>query len=265
MAKKNFELILVVGENHKEIAEKYSADTKVSEYLKMEHEKAELEQKNHLKFLESILTDKRLELEESFFENLKKQYINISQMTPFEYFKYMTKGCTYEIETVDAYSTENPNSFYKYEVCKQANLEKHGIESDFSDPFILKDGTKSYSAHVNDIDWSIKHLNEEKIFLYDKIWSLVVDGVEPQTEEEKQLKNMFFERKYYFSTNFSSKEEYLAYNCCAWFDGIATEKSFNQLDFHMTNYDWYSSFFEMYITPLKESNPLLTIYEARPL
>lgn len=231
----------------------------------MKFKKSEEEQEKHLNFLSSILTDKRLTLEEPFYDSLKNEYIKISNMSSFDYFKQMTIGCSYDDKTNDAFSIENPNAFYKYEVCKQKNLEENGQESDFSDPFILKNGTKSYSARFNDIDWSIKHLNNEKIFLYNKIWSLVVEGNKPQTEQEEELRDMFIERKHYFNTTFSSKEEYLAYNCCVWFDGVATEERFEQLDFKCSNYTWFSTFFDLYLDHLKETNPLLTIYEISSL
>ena len=264
MAKVTYRTILVIGDNHKEIAAKYSADTKVEPYIKMRFDDAEKEQKKHLKLIETILTDNRLPLSYSEYEKYKDLYLEISKMDSFEYFRMMTDGCIYDETTGDALSTLNPNAFYKYEHCQQHRLEVTGEEGSFSDPFPLKDGTKSYSAHFNEIDWGVLHQNADKMILYGRAWELVVNDDTPMTEQEEDIKERMCNRTEYFD-NFKTKEEYVNYSTSFWYWGIATEKKYEEVNYKVSDIDWCCNFYEKYIKGLEKSNPLITIYETHSL
>ena len=265
MPKIIYRTILVIGDNHQEIVKKYSADTKVKPYIKMRYEDASKERKKHLKLIENLLTDKRISLTPTQYDIFKEDYLNIRNMSDIEYFNMMTEGCTYDSETNDAYTDENPNAFYKYERCQQHRLEVTGEEGDFSDPFPLIDGTKSYSAHFNDIDWKKIHMNPRKQHLSQRVWELVIEEDEPQNEMEEQLKEKMSARIRYFTDNFNNKEEYIKHSCCLWYWGIATDKYYEEVNYKMSDLGWCTNFFDKYIKKLKKTNPLITIYEVHCL
>jgi len=159
----------------------------------------------------------------------------------------------------------NPNAFYKFERCHQHRLEVTGEEGDFSDPFPLKNGGISYSAHFNEIDWEKLHNNKKKINLNRRVWELVVENAEPNDEIEKDIKSKMFERIAYFTDNFKNKEEYVKYSTSLWYWGVATEEKYEEVNDKISAMDWCVNFYDTYIQPLKETNPLITIYEVKAL
>ena len=259
MVKNIFRTVLVIGKNHEEIIKKYSLDTKVEKYLKMKFDDAELLRQKHLDFIEKVLTNKKVILSERQKEIYKDLYLDIKDMDEFEYFQKMTDGCYYDEKTGDAYSTENPNAYYQYERCPQHRLDVTGEESDFSNPFILKDGTISYVAKVSDIDWERMHMYNTE--LYKSAWELVVDGREPKNETEKTIKDRMKNRLSYFD-NFASKEEYVIHSCSFWLYGVAKNDSYQELDYRISDKKWISEFYERFIKNLDE-NEILSIYEVK--
>lgn len=265
MAKITYRVILVAGDNPGEIVKKYSADTKVSKHVKMKFNDAEKEQKNHLKLLETILTDKRIPLTSGQYDSYKDMYLEIKGMDSFDYFREMTEGCEYDEKTGDALTEENPNAYYKYERTQQHRLEVTGDEGDFSDPFPLKNGKKSYSAHYDEIDWDKIHKNPDTIKLNDRAWELIVNDDTPKNDNEADLKKRLCKRIAYFENNFQSKEQYLNHSSSLWYWGIATDKNYEEVNYKVSDMDWVINFFDKYIKPLEETNPLITIYEVHSL
>lgn len=173
-------------------------------------------------------------------------------------------------EIVKKYSgdtVDNEKAFYKYERCQQHRLEVTGEEGDFSDPFPLKDGAISYSAHYNDIDWDKIHLNPYSIELSGRVWELIIENDEPHNDKEKEIKDRLSKRTSYFTDNFKSKEEYVQYYSSLWYYGIAQENSYNEVNTDDDDLviNWCVNFFDRFIKPLESENPLLTIYEVHSL
>lgn len=161
---------------------------------------------------------------------------------------------------------DNQNAFYKYERCQQHRLEVTGEEGDFSDPFPLKDGTKSYSARYNDIDWEKIHRNPRQLELSKRAWELVVEDSEPTNEQETLLKERMHNRLSYFTDNFTTKEVYMDYYSSLWYYGVATEEKYEEVDtWNSSILEWCINFFDKFIKPLEETNPLITIYETHSL
>lgn len=155
------------------------------------------------------------------------------------------------------------NAHYRYERCQQHRLEVTGEEGDFSDPFPLKDGWKSYSTHYNMIDWERLHNNPEKIEQYRRAWEMVVDGDEPQNENEKLYKERMINHTDYFR-NFDNIDKFLKHSTSFWHWGIATEDSYEDAS-DKDAYEWTTNFFDRFIKPLEKENPLITIYEVKTL
>ena len=171
-------------------------------------------------------------------------------------------------EIARKYSADTPNNtnaFYKYERCQQHRLEVTGEEGDFSDPFPLKDGGKSYSAHFNDIDWSKIHRNPDRIKLNDRVWELVVNDDEPKNDYEKYIKDRMYERISYFEDNFKTKEEFINHSSSLWYWGVATEDKYEEVEEDVSEMEWCVNFFDKFLKGLEETNPLITIYETHCL
>lgn len=263
MARSVFRTVLVIGDNHKEIIKKYSLDTKVEPYVRYKRDEAATLQKKQLKFLESILTNSNFTLTERQKEVYKNMYIECRDMDDFEFYLHLTEGCKYDETTGDALSTENPNSYYRAEKCYQERLvDSNGEEEGpFSNPFKLKDGSKSYIAKYNDINWEQIHMYGT--YIYQRAWELCVEDDEPTTDQEKQIKERMSNRQDYFM-NFNNCEEYVRHSCSFWTYGIATADKYEEVTFKISDKDWVAKFYDKYIKPIK-GNPTLAIYEVRSL
>ena len=263
MAKSVFRTVLVIGDNHEELIKKYSADTKVEEHVKCRLDDAEHLHKSFLKLIETILESKDLNISENQRDNYKKLYLNIKEMSDFEYYQYYTKGCRYDEETGDALTDENPNAHYRAERCYENRLRNHNEEGPFSNPFWLNDATKSYSARFNDICWKRIHMYDKETEIYKRAWELVVDDDEPKDEKEERIKANMIGKLGYF-LNFKDKDEYIRHSCSFWCYGVITENGYDEVTYQISDKDWVANFYDKYIKNIK-GNPLLTIYEVRSL
>ncbi|MBP5456176.1 MAG: hypothetical protein J6Y37_06725 [Paludibacteraceae bacterium] len=254
--------VLVIGDDPETIAKKYSADTEVESHLKLRRSDAASERQRHLSVLENILDNRDiLELSVSQIETYKSEYHTILGMDDFVYYLHKTEGCYYDVETGDAYTTENPNAHYKCERCYQNRLTKFGEEGQFSNPMWLNDGSKSYSARLDDICWERNHLYGPSLDVYRRAWEVVVDGDEPVDERERKIKAQMSPR--YF-LNFGNKDEYAIRSCSFCCYGVATEDSYTEITYKDDDAEWEMSFYDRFVKGLN-GNPLLTIYEVRSL
>ena len=160
----------------------------------------------------------------------------------------------------------NENAYYKWERCQQHRLEVTGEEGDFSDPFPLKNGEKSYSARFNDIDWEKIHRNPKQMELSKRAWELVIEDSNTTNEEEVILKKRMMNRTSYFLDNFATKEVYMQYYSSLWYYGVATEEKYEEVDtWNSSILEWCINFFDKFLKGLEETNPLITIYETHSL
>lgn len=263
MARSVFRTVLVIGDNHEEIIKKYSLDTVVEPYVRYKRDEASKLQKKHLQFLESILTNPNFTMTERQKEMYKNMYLDFKEMDDFDYYLHITDGCKYDEKTGNALSTENPNAFYRGEKCyHQRLIATNGKEeAPFSNPFKMKDGSKAYIAHYNDIDWSLNHMYGT--YIYQRAWELCVDDDEPQNEQEKKIKESMSNRLDYFM-NFKDCDEYVRHSCSFWTYGVATKDKYEEVSFKISDKEWVANFYKKYIKNIK-GNPLLAIYEVRSL
>lgn len=259
-----YRVILVIGENHEEIVKKYSLDNKLYKYVKMNINEAEEERLEHMNLIELLLTDKRVRLTSKQRDDYKDEYLRLKNLSTLDYFDEQTADCLFDENTGEAITDINPNAHYQYERCQQHRLEVTGEEGDFSDPFPLKDGTKSYSAKFNDIDWKQIHHNEHKINISKRVWELAVEDDVPKNEQEEELKSLMMKRKTYFD-NFKNCDEFVKHSTSLWYWGVATEESYTEIDHTISDYDWIVNFYDRFIEPLIKTNDLITIYEVKGL
>ena len=252
-----FRTLLVIGENHSEIAKKYSLDTQVEPYIRYRFDDVEKLHTTHMKTLEMLIKsvqDTNRELAEKY----RAMYEECREMDDFENYQQLTYGCKYD-DNGDAWSTENPNAHYQYERCYDKRIRQDQRDwGNFSNPLILKDGTLAYSALVGEIDWPKNHM--AKVDSYRAMWEICVEGREPLTEEERLIKNNFGKRKEYFK-NFKSVDEFIAHGCSFWCYGVATEDSYvcGNTD---NPIEWTTSFFDRFVKTLPDSMRI-SIYEIK--
>ena len=262
MAQQTFRIVLVVGENPQQIIKKYSADTKVEKHLFMKKEDAAKQKKRKMNIINEMINMKDDFLNSQQKEFYKGIYLDLKDMTDFEYFISVTDGCTYDETTGDAYTTTNPNAFYKYERCPQESLEQYGEESPFANPFKLKDGTISYTAKVKDIDWDKMHMSNT--LPYEIAWETVVESRKPKNEQEEKIYSFMKDKENYFTNNFKTKEEYIKHSCSFWCYGIATKNWYKEIDDTVRDIEWTSTFYDRYIKSLKDDD-VLTLYEVKAI
>jgi hypothetical protein len=238
--------VMVVGDNHKELMDKYSLDLEVDSYVRYEYLKADKYQSNSIKALDNLLSHgDEIGLEPQVKESLERRIKTLKGMTPFEYYRELTDGMYYD-ENGNALSTENPNGHWK-----TARIGKN-----FSLPLKLKDGTETYSAKASDIDWDAMN---EPTELYEAAWEMVVDGREPTNEQEERVYESMKDKSAYFS-NFKNKEDYVTYSTSYWNYAFVNKDGWVD----MVNEDerkWINNFYDRFIATI-DPNDLVTIYEC---
>ena len=255
----SFRTLLVIGDNHEEIAAKYSLDTKVPKYLRYHFDDAAKLHKQDLKFIEAHIKAAQ-DANHPMLDHFKDLYEEHLAMDDFEFYQQLTYGCTYD-ENGDAWSTENPDAHYQYEKCYDKRIRQdQRDEAPFSNPFILKDGLKVYSATKGEIDWAKVHMANTDI--YYSAWAVCVDDKEPETEDERLIKSSFSNRKEYFA-NFKNAEEYVQHSCAFWTYGVATAEKY-MCGEQETAIDWTTNFYKRFIEPASPDTRF-TLYEIKLL
>ena len=254
-----YRTLLVIGEKHLEIAQKYSLDTKVEPYIRYRFDDAEKLHIKYLKVLENMIKNTQ-NVNRKLSEKYKEMYDLYREMDDFEYYEELTAGCSYD-EDGNAWSTENPWAHYQYERCYDKRIQQdQRNEANFSNPFILKNGRKAYSALMGEIDWSKNHMNNTEI--YQSAWDICVNGKEPVTKEEKLIKQNFGRRQDYFK-NFKDADEYIKHSCSFWTYGVATANEYVCGDSEKA-IDWTTKFFDRFTKDLPDDERL-SIYEIKLL
>lgn len=255
MAETHFHTILVIGEEPEKTIAKYSSVTEVEKHLKIKRDDAPKLLNKHIKAIKSFLDSDKIKLTSRQKDYFKEAYLSLKDMDEFDYFLEITKGCTYDEETGDAYTTENPDAMYQ--------MYYIGDKCPFAEPFILNDGTTSYSTKVQDIDWSKMHMSVAKMELCKRVWALIVDEDTPTNEREEELVKNWEKNKAYFS-NFTDCDEYVKHTCSFWHYGVTDGKKFSEVDYTISDKEWVATFYDKFVKDLAPEI-LLTVCEVRKL
>lgn len=255
-----FRTLLVIGNNPEEIAAKYSLDRKVAKHKKCELNEAPKLHKNYLKELElTINALDGVHGKEELVEAYRDLYDEYSEMDDFEFFQAITFDCDYDNDG-DAVTDENPDAHYQFEKCYDERIRKdQNFEAPFSNPFILKDGTKAYSAKVDEIDWNVFHLAKSPI--YEAVWEICVEGREPETDDERTAKEVMSNRDAYFRL-FRNKDEYVWHCSAFWTYAVATKDEY--VECVGRDIDWTNNFYNRFIKPLPPDETV-TLFEIKLL
>lgn len=256
MAQSKYRTILVAGDNPEEVLKKYSSTTKVERYLKFKRDDAPKLLERHIRSIREILDNDEIvsNISDNVKEYLKELYLSLTDTDEFDYYLDITKGCYYDEETGDAYSTENPNA--KYAFYKLGNIH-------LGEPFILNNGDESFIAKIKDINWDELHMNKTKAALCKRVWQLIVEEDAPNDENEEKMVNNWNERKQYF-LNFNTCDEYIKHTCSFWHYAFATDDKYEQIDYTISDKDWVANYYDKFIKNLNPETQL-TICEVRML
>ncbi len=246
--KSRFFSLMVVGNNPQNIIEKYSRSFKTEPYVKYKYLDAKKYQDAAIKSIKAILDNAdTCGLTPNVKEALQHRIKALSSLTPFEYYRELTDGMYYD-DNGNALSEENPNA--KYVTCR--------IGRNFCLPLKLKNGSESYSAHVEDVDWNQMHKTNQEIYM--AAWEMVMEGRKPQTDEEKAIYTSMKDKTAYFG-KFDSKDDYVSYSTSYWNYAYADDKGWIDVDDNGDEKKWIDEFYERFISQLKP-NDLITIYEC---
>lgn len=240
--------IIVIGDNHTTLTEKYDASYKVEPYVVFKFSEVK-------KIRERMINERKTFLEQAGDEyNAEKEYFKLElsdweEMSDIEFYEDITTQYEIDEKTGNAITRNNPNEKYRY----------HNIARNFAIPFYLKNGEESFSARKCDIDWEKTRFTDAKP--YEIAWDTVMEGKKPKSKEERVIFDNMKERTHYFST-FGSREYYIKASTSFWAHAILSEKDgWVGLERNMPQFDWVINFYDKFIKPLPEDT-LLTIYEC---
>lgn len=249
--------ILVVGDQKNVFL--YDEDYKPGEtFIKMKYDDIDKERRKVLSSL--MVSRKKIErfgiFDVEYFDTLIKK---INEMSDAGFIVNYNPECDFDDYGNAIIEKPNIKQFYSHAVCYNDRLKLLDEEGPMASPFKLKNGKTSYIANVSDIDWSIMHGAGKE--LYSKVWAMCVDGLEPNTEEDKKIYEAMRNRKQYFS-NFSSMEDYVAVSTNFWFHAIIMENGEINVINPEKSHEWAINFYDKYIKNLKPDSQL-SIYEAK--
>jgi hypothetical protein len=258
---RQFRTLLVIGENHDEIAKMYSKETNTTDFVKYKLNDAPKLHKEHLSILETIIKTIKekpdyegKEVEISAYQDMYDSY---KEMDDFEFYQVLTQEYQHNGDG-DVIVNENPNGHYLKQKCYDEQIRANqNNEAPFVDPFILLDGTKAYSATVGEIDWDRVHLGKSPI--YEAVWEICVEGRKPTTPDEEVALNVMGNKQNYFS-NFKTKDEYVGHCSAFWTYAIATKDKY--VECNGRDVDWTNNFYESNIKHLSDDT-VISLYEIQ--
>jgi hypothetical protein len=240
---------IVAGDDHENIIKQYDANREVEQYIKMKFDTKELQK------LKSFYTElnKKLALESTTKEErdyyTEKAFL-YKTMSPLDFYYEINDDEEFDEETGDVLSSKNPKG--KFISC--------GIGLFMSIPFILKNGSTSFSARKGDIDWEKCHLANQNV--YALAWDMVMGDRKPQNEEEDLIYTNMKNREWYFM-KFGTRENYITTSTAFWgYAFVSEDIEWVEMEPHVNQFEWVSGFYDRFIKPLSDET-LLTIYECK--
>lgn len=242
-------VLIVAGDDQDNRVNGFSSSLEVAPYIVYRRDEAEKLRKSRLKALNEMMKNpSAFGVDEDY---IKDEIENAIEGDSDEFFDYFT--CIYDHdEDGNAVSRKNPDG-------KFIAATRGGS---FAQPFVLHDGTTSYSAKKSDIDWAQIHMNPEFVNLYERTWEMCVDGtVTPVSDMDKQVYQNMKDRQEYFD-NFKDKDEYVT--SCSSFWAFAFLNQFDMWldadDCPVSQFEWMSTYYDRFIKPLPDDT-VLTIFE----
>ena len=288
--------VLIIGEDIEGQLAKYDENLVMPRYVKytkeelIAKEKQEIEEYKNSTYAQYLADPVKYAEDcnnDSHLNYLKEVFPNKLTMTDEEIYQSATRW--YEEDEIgpngEVYSTYNPDSKWDwYQVGGRYAgriVVKDGVEidepsfswgwDDDTKEKVIAMGNKTDSAYKKDIDFSKMHRTEESYNDAIRYWELVVEGAEPNNEEEENTVKWSFYKPEYFTNRYKTKEKYAECNSSfsMWAvvkDGVWYEKGKMGM-FAMSNetddeaVDWEMNFFDRFIKDLPDDT-LLTVVDC---
>lgn len=242
---------IVAGDNPDELLRDYNYNKMVDEYVVYKYKDASKIKNSYIdeyeKELKATTNDFKIEAIMDEIEYLKE--ISDDEFYETLYLDNEDKGYYLNNETGDIMCNKNPCG--RFNSCK--------IGKAFSVPFIDKNGNEVFQCLKKDIDWDKIHLSNTEV--YSRVWEMVMENSEPNSEEEKVLFDNMKDKISYFE-KFETKENYIISNTAFWGYAFLSETS-GWLDANDVEdqFTWMNNFYNVFIKTLPE-NTKLSIYEC---
>lgn len=244
--------VIVVGDNHNELMKKYD-NHEVDKFIVYEfsteaiekHRKIEIDAYNEIiSKLDSGDDSEKAEKIEFFIDKIKE----IEEMSDVEYYCTYTNDLEIDEETGNAYSTQNP----------LGQFDEFKVACTYAYPFILKDGSESFSAKKGLIDWEKSKVDKHP---YEVAWETVVERRKPKDEYEEGIYENMKNLSHYLES-FESKNHYVLHNTSIWAYAFLSEDS-GWVDCSDTadQVKWVREYFDRFISGLSDKKTL-TLYEC---
>lgn len=238
----SFFSLMVVGDNPRELLDKYDSSKYKESYVKYRFKDAGKIKKETIKQMEKLLQYKKeAELSDVMVEYLEERIKSLKTLSDFEFYASLTDGMDCD-EEGNALANENPNA--KWKICQDGK--------NLCVPLRLKDGRDVFSAKMKDINW--EYLMGGTRATYELAWKLFHDEVKPQNDEEKQIQvNMSTQGKYF--SQFEDMEQYVTY-CSSYFAYAYLDENGWQDMENKDRFAWVKNFYNKFI---KNIDPEATI------
>ena len=160
----------------------------------------------------------------------------------------ITEGYDVDDETQTAYINNA-----KYEVITRAKF--------FAMPFIDKNGSETYSARKNEIDWRMT--DDDGTNDYIVAWETVVEGRKPKDKNEAHIYNVMKGHRDYM-LGFGNKDNYVESGTKFWTFSVLMDGKWVDLDDSSDDnqFEWVRNYHKRFISGLPDDT-LLTLYEYK--
>ena len=219
----------------------------------------------------------RFDEAEKYYEDAKKSYSNI-----LSYLKKQeqTEDVKHNIELISGKMDELNEGDYMdyyamltstYEIDEEGNAVSDGNPNgkydcvmggeDMCMPMRDKDGNEVYSGKKSEIDW--EKTNGWNRYTYEVVWDMVMEGKEPENDEERNLYENMKERTGYFKS-YGDRETYVAANTAFWGLAVVTpDGEWHEIPDTEHQNTWITKFYERFIENLPDDTKITVMEGVR--
>lgn len=239
--------VLVIGDNPDEQIGKYDSMKDVPKpYILYNYSDIHKLRGNKLKIYQELLKKFKNSREK---EPINKKIAELKGLSDQEYYQQLGELNSFD-EHNNIISTENP--YGKWLTC-----EKGGRI--FSKYMLDYNGNGLVSGKKEDFDWSLFHMNQQRVDVYGRTWDLCVNNIKPETDKDATILKNMAPYKSIFKT-FKNKEDYIKTSCSFWTYAIVFNGDWLDM-YGKDGNTWICHFYDTFIKSLPKDE-LITIYEC---
>jgi len=239
--------VLVIGDNPDDIMLKFDSMVDVKEpYLLYKYSDINNIRKNRIRIYEELL---KKTVDPKTSNTIKEKIDNLKKTSDIDYYCELGELYQYDNDR-NIVSIENPNSHWL--TCEKGGRIFSDYLKDFNDNGLT-------SASKKDIDWSLIHLRQDRVNLYNRTWELCVDGKKPATDKEVNIVNNMKQFKSFFS-NYGNKNTYSKVSTSFWTYAVVINGEWLDME-NESEFDWIMNYYDKFIKN-ENKNTLITIYEC---